>query len=497
MELQSIAELLDLKALLLFLLAFLLIADFLKNRNPPNYPPGPFALPFAGNVFSASFKQPHIYLKELHKAYGNIFGFRLGAEKVVCLTGYKMVKEALVVKGDNFVDRPFSAIADRLYPGSSGLFFSNGNKWKRQRRFTLSTLRNFGLGKTTLEVAICEESRCLLEAMESQKGDAFDPSDLFIKAVGNIICQLVFGQRYDYSDHTFQRMLNLSSDLFKLQASAWAQIYEAFPGIMKRLPGPHNDIFTHYDLISNFIRKEVNRHKDNFDPANPRDYIDAFLTEMKENPQNVAEGFYESNLIMNSLDMFSAGTETTSTTLRWALLILMKYPDIQEKVQAEIDSVIGQSRPPNMSDRPNLPYTDAVIHEIQRRGNIIPLNAPRMASKDTALGGYIIPRGTTLFTDLTSVLFDESEWETPESFNPSHFLDAEGRFRKPEAFIPFSAGKRACLGEQLARMEIFLFFVSLFQKFRFSTQEGTELSLEGTYGIAHVPHPFKIYAHVR
>ncbi|XP_044216830.1 cytochrome P450 2K1-like [Thunnus albacares] len=108
-----------------------------------------------------------------------------------------------------------------------------------------------------------------------------------------------------------------------------------------------------------------------------------------------------------------------------------------------------------------MPYADAVIHEIQRMGNIIPLGFPKMASKDTTLGGYFIPKGTAITTILSSVLFDKDEWATPDIFNPEHFLDSEGNFRRRDAFLPFSAGKRVCLGEHLARMELFLFFTCL------------------------------------
>ncbi|XP_013876660.1 cytochrome P450 2K1, partial [Austrofundulus limnaeus] len=123
------------------------------------------------------------------------------------------------------------------------------------------------------------------------------------------------------------------------------------------------------------------------------------------------------------------------------------------KVQAEIDKVIGQSRQPTIADRPNLPYTDAVIHESQRVGNIVPLGFPKMASKDATLGGYFIPKGTAITTNLASVLFDKNEWETPDVFNPGHFLDSEGKFLKKDAFLPFSAGKRVCLGENLAKID--------------------------------------------
>lgn len=138
-----------------------------------------------------------------------------------------------------------------------------------------------------------------------------------------------------------------------------------------------------------------------------------------------------------------------------------------EKVQEEIDRVIGQFRQPAMADRANMPYTDAVIHEIQRFANAVPAGFPKMAAKDTTLGEYFIPKvndlpipllmgfsvhsylgvsktvffqGSAITTMLSSVLFDKNEWETPDVFNPNHFLDSEGRFRKRDAFLPFSAG---------------------------------------------------------
>ncbi|XP_068449008.1 cytochrome P450 2J2-like [Clinocottus analis] len=438
-----------------------------------------------------------IHCPQLADVYGKVFSVRLGGEKMVFVSGYKMVKEAIVTQADNFVDRPNSAIANRIYLGDTGgLFMSNGETWKRQRRFALSTLRNFGLGKRSMEQSICEEIRHLQEEIEKEKGGPFNPAILFNNAVSNIICQLVMGKRFDYSDHNFQIMLKYLSEAILLEGSVWGTMYEAFPGVMKHLPGPHNKMFSDYDAILDFISQEVESHKKDLDHSDPRDYIDAFIIEM-ENHQGSDLGFTEFNLALCSVDMFIAGTETTSTTLLWALVFLIKSPDIQDKVQAEIDKVIGQTRLPTMEDRPNMPYTDAVIHEIQRMGNIVPLNGLRIAAKDTTLGGYFIPKGTSLMPNLTSVLFDKTEWETPDTFNPGHFLDAEGKFVKREAFLPFSAGKRVCLGEGLAKMELFLFLVGLLQRFSFSVPDGVELSTEGVVGVTHVPKPFKIHAKAR
>ncbi|XP_040895601.1 cytochrome P450 2J6-like [Toxotes jaculatrix] len=485
---------LDSRSLLIFTLVFLVVAEYLRNRRPSSFPPGPWAFPLVGNMFSINFNNVHREMTKLAETYGNVFSLKMGPSWMVVLNGISTLQEGLLTKGDILVDRPILPLHADVLP-KLGIIFTNGHMWKKQRRFALFTLKYFGLGKKSLESSILDEITHMSREIDNHKGRPFNPHITINNAVSNIISTLVFGHRFNYGDQRFIKFLKLFDRAAQIEGSIWSQLYNSFPMVMRRLPGPHHTVQKIYGEFIEFMKAEISEHKKDWDPSEPRDFIDYYLSEIQKNTkETLDDGFHEENLVMCSFDLFGAGTETTSTTLRWGLLYMAKYTEIQEKVQAEIDRVIGQSRQPSMDDRANMPYTDAVIHEIQRMGNIVPLSLPHITSRDLELGGYTIPKGVTVIPNLTSALFDKKEWETPNTFNPGHFLNKEGKFLKRAAFIPFSAGKRVCLGENLARMELFLFFTSLMQRFTFSMPPGKEVVLKPRVSITLSPIPYEICA---
>ncbi|XP_026579211.1 cytochrome P450 2J2-like [Pseudonaja textilis] len=264
---------------------------------------------------------------------------------------------------------------------------------------------------------------------------------------------------------------------------------------MRYLPGPHKKVMASLDIILAFAKQEIEKHKESHSLHEPQDFIDYYLLQMEKSKNDPNSTYNEENLAQCIFDFFSAGTDTTLATLMWALLLLTNHPNIQEKVQKEIEDVFGSSGSISYQDRKKLPYTNAVIHEMQRVKYALLYGIPRQSTKDVTMRGYHIPKGTFIFPDLRSVLFDPEQWETPEKFNPNNFLDKDGKFIDREEFLPFGLGKRACVGEQLARIEIFIFLTSLLRAFNFRLPEGVkELNEAPVVKLIMHPHPYKLCA---
>ncbi|KAK9401419.1 cytochrome P450 2J2-like [Crotalus adamanteus] len=265
---------------------------------------------------------------------------------------------------------------------------------------------------------------------------------------------------------------------------------------MKYIPGPHKDALASIEVINSFAKQEVEKHKESSSLHKPQDFIDHYFLQMEKSKNDPNSTYNEENLVQCICDFFFfAGTKTTFTLLMWALLLLTNHPDIQEKVQKEIEEAFSSSASISYQDRKKLPYTNAVIHEMQHLKSIFLVGVSRQSTKDVKLRGYLIPKRTMIFPDLCSVLLDPGQWETPEEFNPNHFLDKDGKFTEREAFLPFGIGQRACVGEQLVRIEIFIFLINLLRAFSFRLPEGVKkLNEAPVINLTMHPHPFKLCA---
>ncbi|CAB1339270.1 unnamed protein product [Coregonus sp. 'balchen'] len=498
---------LGLCSLLISLIVILLIRQLVKQRRPRGFPPGPSPIPVIGNIMSLA-TEPHVFMKKQSEIHGQIFSLDLGGYSTVVLNGYDAIRECLYHQSEVFADRPSLPLFMKMtkmgglimsalisISSFSGLLNAKfGRGWIEHRKLACNSFRYFGSVQKPLEQKILEECMFFVDAIDEHKGKPFNPKHLVTNAVSNITNLIIFGERFTYDDCDFQHMIEIFSENVELAVSGWAFLYNAFPWI-KYLPfGKHQKLFRNAAKVYNFLEQIIGRFSEGRVCQAPRHYIDAYLDELEQSAGDLGTTFSRENLIHSVGELIIAGTETTTNTLRWAMLYMALYPNIQEKVHKEINSVMGSGKSPTLEDKQRMPYVEAVLHEVLRFCNIVPLGIFRATTQDTLVSGYTIPKGTMVITNLYSVHFDEKYWCDPGTFSPQRFLDSNGNFVRREAFLPFSLGRRHCLGEQLARMEMFLFFTTMLQRFHLQFPPGTVPSLTPKLGMTLQPLPYSICA---
>ncbi|KAM4706241.1 cytochrome P450 2F2-like [Rhinophrynus dorsalis] len=304
------------------------------------------------------------------------------------------------------------------------------------------------------------------ERILNHDGQPTDPSFILICASSNVITNIVLSTHFDYSDEKWMKILHDVHEGFAEQSSIWGHLYNLFPDIMQFLPGPHRRMFKLLKAAEDVFKKRIEHNMNTLDPSCPRDFTDCYLIKM-EQPLTLKLHF-----------------ECRLKQQRWN----------HENLHNEIDQVIGHTRDPTMEDVSKMNYMNAVIHEVQRYGDVSPTAPHHCVIKDTTLHGYHIYKGTEVIPLLTTVLRDKSQFETPEEVNVNHFLDENGKFKKNDAFLPFSAGKRLCIAESLVRMELFIFFTTILQKFTLKpTVDPKDLNIDPVkHNMGNVPPVHKV-----
>ncbi|XP_071093054.1 cytochrome P450 2J4-like [Haliotis cracherodii] len=482
----------DLPTVLVFLIVFC-IAYYVISK-PKNLPPGPPVIPFLGNLdFLIKGNRMEQFIR-YHKQYGKVFRMYVGGYLVVVLSGFDVVRDAFVTQADCFSHRPnFMWWVSQI---KAGIFMSSGQAWKDLRRFSLQTMRDFGMGKSSVEDKVKDEVNAILTILSESDGKRFHFHDFMDVATGNIICSLIFGERYDYHDEKFHELMRLLNDVVKSPGSL--NPYYAIP-LLRMLPSTQQKArvsLGHMKRLCEFVKGVVQEHEQSYDPNNIRDFVDLYI-QMRDGEGQTNKAYSLENFLRLIVDLFLAGTETSSTSVNWALLYMMKYPDIQKKCQEEIDNNIGRGRMITFSDRANLAYVEATINEVLRLSPVVPFFIPHSTNADTTLAGYNIPNETIVLVNVLSVHKDPKYWDDVDEFKPERFLDEKGKLKKIDAFIPFSIGPRVCAGETLARMEVLMYFANMLQNFTFRKPEGATLNFKGFIGATYFPLPYELIAEKR
>ncbi|GFO49659.1 cytochrome p450 2c8 [Plakobranchus ocellatus] len=442
--------------------------------NGHNIPPFPAKKSFPlGHLRAWAKKSELENVAEFREKAGDIFSLDLAGRLLVVVSGYDAVKELMVNRWTEAPDRPTNPVNYVLDEVDVGILHAKGERWKEERATALTILRSFGMGKNILAEKIQEEFEIFMEIIASFKGQPVDAKLLVNVSIANIICSIMVGKRFDHDDPYFLKLMQNLNYSFQRGPSF---SLTAFVAIARHLPFDPFGIKTWIEnvlaLRKDFSEPQINEAKKQFAKGEARTcYITSYLVRMhREKEKNASSLLDEENLVATIRGLFVAGTETASTTIYWCVLLCLHHPEVQDKVYEEMALKIGVGRRVTIHDRPNLPYLDAVIRETQRYASVIPL-LPRKVIKTFKMNGYTIPKDTLILANMYSCHNDAKTWGDPEKFRPERFLGAKGNLINLEELVPFGLGKRSCPGEALAKMELFIFMASLFQRFRFEPEK--------------------------
>nr|AMA07823.1 cytochrome P450 76F84 [Mollugo verticillata] len=463
--------------LVCLLLAWLAIHLLLSTTKasgsvPKQLPPGPPPLPIVGNLLSLGTK-PHVSMAEFTKTYGPIMILRLGQLPTVVISSASMAKEAVQRHDLSFSDRTitdaFRAFDHHL---NSIVWLPPAAQWRNLRKicnshvFSNSRLecsQNLRRNKVKDLISYIRKS--------SEAGTAVDIGQAAFTTTLNLLSSTFFSMDLgDPSSEIAREFRHLVRGL--LEEGGKPNLSNYFPMLrwldpqgIRRRTGVHFKKMI--DLFNTIIdqrmqgRKPTNSMQDN-------DVLDALLGINQEKTADIDP----SKIPHLLLDLFTAGTDTTSSTLEWAMAELLHNPEKLKKAQAEIEQIVGRTKPVEESDIPRLPYLQAVIKETFRLHPAVPFNF-RRSDSDVNLCGFTVPKNAQVLMNFWAIGRDPEFWDNPNLFKPERFLGSEIDVKGRDfELIPFGAGRRICPGLPLAIRMLHLMLGSLIHEFNWKLEEG-------------------------
>jgi cytochrome P450 len=406
----------------------------------------------------------------------------MGSRYTIVLNGKKSVHEALVKRSLDFADRPnFYTNTTVLNKHSKGIIDHHYNpEFRRQHQLALSILKEFGFGKDIMEDRIQTEVSSLIKVIRDLDGRPFWPDSTLTSHVLNVIVSILFGYHMEQGPleeliSTIHGFIHGITDTIPVDSLPALRFLPSFHRSVKNMLEFNRRLFAIVDNgikmsdVDSFVQRYVELENDRLDHEQLRYIV---------------------------RDLMLAGTETSASTLLWALGELAQPVGkrIQARMQAEIDGRVPRDKLPSLSDRQHLPYVEATILELMRLRTVVPLALTHVTCCDTSIDGYFIPAGTMVLPNLYSVHMDPEVWENPDQFQPERFLDkSRKKIIGKERIIPFSIGRRSCLGELLAQQEIFLFLTAIIQNFTVEPPPGCDsFQLREKISITIAPDKYEV-----
>jgi cytochrome P450 len=436
-----------------------------KGDAGKHYPPRASALSLLVEILRTGVTALPCHAMKSAEKLGPVISYNLGGRLVVMLNGKEAISNAFLRKSEAFADRnSFWTEANITNRDLQGIIFARFNDvFKKNHKLCLTILKEFGFGVNSIsEIRILREAESMIQKILKHNGLPFNPKPMTASTTFSVVGSILFGHEFVASGkcegllHGIEGFTTNSDFLFD------------FAPYLRFLPNFRRKISTYTQCnndMLNAIEKGIEYSRSNeSEPTFVRRFIEI-----------QGSNYDHQDLVFIVRDICLGGSETVSTTLQWAMVELANHPEVQTRFQREIDDVVPKERLPSLDDKSRLPYTEAVILEVMRRRTVIPMYVPHAALRDTEVHGYFIPKGCMVLGNGVSVHMDPKTWKDPDNFRPERFIGEDQKIIGSENVIPFSLGKRSCLGEVLGRQKTFLFLTSLVQHFDIQPPEGQEL----------------------
>ena len=484
---------------LLVFLVILLVAKLGQIwRRRVALPPGPIGWPIVGHLPMLG-KQPHLYFMKLWRKYGPLVYIRMGSRDTLIVNGYKACQDVFLdnINGKIFAGRPdFKSFNVQLpeYEQAFGLA-SYTDSWIIKKKILTAAFKIITTKQATHDL-IWRKALDLVDTLGNQQTST-DPRTFIKNSIMNVMMPLVFGEEVEFRENpVFKELHELLENFNKYQKSG-GYIGDLFPWVSYIY---HGNRFKEYvkqeRRVSELCRAQYDQHRSLLKSETIKDMIDALILASKHIREQKHDNTESDNIKDTEVrGIVGAGLGTSITIMQWMFAYMAAYPDFKRQVHEEICRFIGKERQVKIEDMASMPFTRACIYEILRHTTIVPLALPHATTKDAKINGYVIPKGTLVFPDLWSVSRDMAIWKNPEIFDPNRFLTDDGKtFDKKKSFLmlAFGCGKRRCPGEQLALIQLFIFFVTLLQKLDINEDKNHPFTFESDFGLALDPKPFKV-----
>nr|ALT04747.1 hypothetical protein [Beta vulgaris] len=478
---------------LCLLLAWIVFHLFLSNvkkdsdSNPRILPPGPPTIPIFGNLFSLGTK-PHISLTELAKRYGPLMTLQLGRVPTVIISSAAMAKEALQRNDLAFSNRMvIDAVCAVNHHENSIVWLPLSPKWRNLRKICNSKV--FATSRLDASQSLrTKKVKDLLSYAQkcSESNIAMDVGQAAFTTTLNLLSSTFFSVDLGDPSSKFSRefkeiVRGVMEEAGKPNFADYFPFLKRFDpqGIRRRTSVQFKKMI---DLFNSMIDQRLQGNKPS-DSIPGNDVLDALLGINQDKTEEIDPINIPSLLV----DLFAAGTDTTSSTMEWAMAELLRNPEKLKKAQQELRETIGKGNPVQESDIPRLPYLQAIVKETFRLHPAVPFLVPRKVDSDVKLFGFTVPKNAQVLVNVWAIGRDPNNWERPNSFEPERFMGLEMDVKGFHfELIPFGGGRRICPGLPLAIRMIYMMLGSLIHGFDWKLEGGIspeKMDMEEKFGI--------------